>query len=137
MPMSEEGLREFLNQRRVAHLATINKDSSPQVTPVWFEYYDGLFVIPSFRDRLKVKNILRDNRVTLVIADEAGARVVIVRGRAQIREEGAAETAMRLALRYVGEEEAEAVAREYMLNGPTVAIEITPLRVTSWDHNER
>lgn len=137
MAMSEESFQEFLNECRVAHLATISKDSTPQVTPVWFQYRCGRFIIPTFMDRVKTRNILRDNRVTLVICDDPGARVVIVKGIAEVRENGAAETAMDIAVRYVGEEEAESVAWEYMLNGPTVAIEITPIKIISWNHHER
>ena len=36
-------------KRAIAELAVVLKDGSPQVSPVWFDYADGLIVINTAR----------------------------------------------------------------------------------------
>ncbi len=57
------------NKKAFANLGTLNRDGSPQVTPVWVDY-DGKHVrFNSARGRQKDKNIARDPRVSLAIQD--------------------------------------------------------------------
>jgi PPOX class probable F420-dependent enzyme len=52
-----------------AHVATLNADGSPQVTPVWIDF-DGTHVLfNTAKGRVKAKNLARDARVALSIAD--------------------------------------------------------------------
>jgi predicted pyridoxine 5'-phosphate oxidase superfamily flavin-nucleotide-binding protein len=37
MPQIADNVRDFLNERRFAVLATINKDGTPQQTVMWYE----------------------------------------------------------------------------------------------------
>ena len=47
----------FQEKKAFAHLATLMPDGSPQVTPVWFDYKDGLTRVNSAKGRVKSRNM--------------------------------------------------------------------------------
>src|SRR6266851_8584129 len=73
--------RDLFEKKAFAHLATLMKDGTPQVTPVWCDY-DGTFVrINSAKGRIKDKNMRRNRRVAFSITDPDNAyRFIAVRG---------------------------------------------------------
>jgi PPOX class probable F420-dependent enzyme len=93
-----------LQQKKAfAQLATLMADGSPQVTPVWFDYQNGKFIVNTARGRTKDRNMSRDGRVALDIADPDNPYVhLAVRGKVVRRtEEGADESIDRLAKKYL------------------------------------
>ncbi len=66
-----------------AWMTTLRRDGSPHTTPVWFVLVDETFWIASSTLNVKVKNILRDSRVSLAI-DGTGARPYVAEGRASV-----------------------------------------------------
>ncbi len=71
----------FLHEKVYAHVATLNKDGSPQVTPVWVDTDGEHILINSSLGRQKVLNMQRDARVALSIAPpEDPHRGIVVRG---------------------------------------------------------
>src|SRR5881397_1916085 len=61
--------RDLFEKKAFGHLATVMKDGSPQVTPVWCDY-DGTHVrINSAKGRIKDKNMRRNRHVALSIQD--------------------------------------------------------------------
>lgn len=85
-------------------LATLMKDGSPQLTPIWFNT-DGIYIlINSAVGRVKDRNIRRDGRVALVIIDPQDPyRYIQVRGKViEITTEGAMEHIDALAKKYRG-----------------------------------
>jgi len=99
-----ETFLDLLKKPTFAHLATIMKDGSPQVTPVWVDY-DGKHVrINSAKGRVKDKNMRRDPRVALSLHDpENPYRYLEVRGRVvEIREKDADDHIDKLAHKYLG-----------------------------------
>jgi PPOX class probable F420-dependent enzyme len=123
--LSEEG-RRLLEAPNLAHVATIMKDGSPQVSPVWVDY-DGQYVlINSAEGRQKVLNLRRDSRVALSVADpQSLARRVLIRGRVvEMTHEGAWESIDKLAKKYTGRESYGRRDGEQR-----VLIKIEPLRV--------
>jgi PPOX class probable F420-dependent enzyme len=86
-----DAFKEMLNKRGFAHLATLMKDGSPQVTPVWYDF-DGTHIrINSAKGRLKDKNMRRDKQVALSIQDPDNPyRYLAIRGNIDaITEDGA------------------------------------------------
>ena len=95
------------------HLATLNADGSPQASMVWVGVEGDELVIAALTDRLKMRNIRRDPRVSLTFesphSDVAGERgagglryYLAVKGTARITEGGAPELLQRLAHVYLG-----------------------------------
>jgi PPOX class probable F420-dependent enzyme len=102
-----DDLRRALTAGRLAHLATINPDGSPQVSVVWIGLDDDDIVIGHLGGGRKVANIARDPRVALTVEAEGAnpvgmANYLIVHGTAHLVEGGAPELLQRLAEVYVG-----------------------------------
>lgn len=51
-------------------IATVMKDGSPQLSPVWANLEDGHILVNTAERRLKHKNVLRDPRVAISVVDE-------------------------------------------------------------------
>ncbi len=88
----------------VAHLATINADGTPQVTPVWFAWDGTHILMNTAQGRVKDANMRRDPRVTLEISDpDSSYRYVQLRGRVvEITAEGGDAGIDALAKKYMG-----------------------------------
>ena len=59
----------LLNGKNLVFIATIMKDGSPQVSPVWANLEDEHIMVNTAEGRIKHKNVLRDPRVALSIVD--------------------------------------------------------------------
>ena len=122
-------LIEFCKKPLMAILATVYAKGAPQAVPVWYDFDGEHFIVTSVKSRVKVANVLRDNRVTLCVVDTSyHSRGVIVRGTAEIIEADAQEATRRLAIRYLGEEEGSKRADD-MAKQERVIIDITPERL--------
>jgi len=102
-----QSLRELIGKGPLAHLATLNRDGSPQVTVVWVGIEGEEFVIGHLATHQKVKNIRRDPRVALSLLGEKtnaqGLReYLVVYGNARVTEAGAVDLLHRLAPTYLG-----------------------------------
>ena len=99
-----ESHRDLLDKKAFGYVATIMKDGSPQVTPIWFDCVDGYIRINSAKGRVKDKNMRRDPNVAFSIADPDNPyRHLSIRGRVvEITEEGADDHIDQLAKTYMG-----------------------------------
>jgi len=95
---------DLLDKKAFAHLATLMRDGSPQVSPVWVLQRDGHVVINSAVGRMKDRNIVRDPRVGVSVTDPDNPyRSLMIRGRVVGREtEGADAEIDALAHKYMG-----------------------------------
>jgi PPOX class probable F420-dependent enzyme len=73
---------DLLHEKKaLAHLATLLPDGSPHVTPVWFDVCEGKIRVNIVRGRVKARNMLRDARVALSVADPDNPdRYIQIRG---------------------------------------------------------
>jgi len=88
--------------RAFAYLATLMKDGSPQVTPVWFNVDDQHILINTARGRTKDKNMSVRPQVSVLIQDpKRHLRYIQVRGRVvESTEEGGYEHINQLSHKY-------------------------------------
>jgi PPOX class probable F420-dependent enzyme len=94
---------DLFQKRAFANLATLNADGTPQVTPVWVDW-DGTHVwVNTARGRLKDRNLRRNPRVAISIADPDNPyRYLGIQGRvAKITEEGADAHIDKMAKKYL------------------------------------
>jgi len=89
-----------------AHLATVNVDGSPQVTPVWIDYDGTNVIVNTARGRVKAKNVAREPRVALSITDpENPYRYLGIRGRVvEVTENGGDAHIDKMAKKYLGKD---------------------------------
>src|ERR1041385_4569635 len=57
--LSDEQISLFTDGKHLGHLVTLMPDGSPQVSPVWVDYRDGLIWINSREGRGKPANVPR------------------------------------------------------------------------------
>lgn len=99
-----EPYRDLFQKKAFAHLATLNTDGTPQVTPVWVDF-DGTHVrFNSAKGRVKDRNLRQNPRVALAIMDPDNPyRYLRVSGRVvEITEQGADQHIDALAKKYLG-----------------------------------
>jgi PPOX class probable F420-dependent enzyme len=102
-----QSLHEVIAKGPHAHLTTLNRDGSPQVTVVWVGIENDEFVIGHLKEHQKVKNIRRDPRVALsILSDKTNAQglreYMVAYSNARITEGGAMPILQRLAKIYLG-----------------------------------
>jgi PPOX class probable F420-dependent enzyme len=98
---------DLLHQKRAfASLATVMPDGSPQVTPVWFDYTDGIIRVNTARGRVKARTLKTDAAVAMAIIDPDNPyHYVQIRGRVRrVTEQGAAAHIDSLAKKYLGQD---------------------------------
>jgi PPOX class probable F420-dependent enzyme len=100
----EQYLDLLTGKKAFAHLATLMKDGTPQVTPVWFDYTDGMIRVNTARGRVKDRNLKVGSPVALSIADPDNPyRYVQIRGKVvKETEQGADAHIDSLAKKYMG-----------------------------------
>lgn len=127
-------VREFLDERRFAVLATINESGVPQLTAMWYELQGDEVMMNTVAGRLKHRNLRRDPRVSLCVVD--GERYVTLYGRVTLLDEQARaqEDDQRLALRYDGPEKAAARAPVIALqHRVTIRLALTHVHARGFD----
>ncbi len=98
------GLLALLREPSLCFLATTMPDGSPQLTQTWVDTDGTHILVNSVRGHQKVRNIERDPRVALNIADpRTPSRYFAVRGQVlDVTTDGAEEHIEKLAQRYLG-----------------------------------
>lgn len=96
--------RELLTGKNFVHLATLNADGSPQVSPVWVDLDGDIILINTARGRVKEINLSRDPRAALSVHDQTDPySKASIRGRViEITETGASEHIDSLSRKYLG-----------------------------------
>jgi len=75
---------DLLSGKDIVFLATLMKDGSPQVTPVWADYQDGYILVNTAEGRIKHKNVLRDPRVAVsVVSKDNFLDMTSIRGKVE------------------------------------------------------
>ncbi len=95
---------DLMQQKKAfANLATVMPDGTPQVTPVWFDYRDGIVRVNTARGRVKARNMTEGAPVALAIMDPDNPyRYIQVRGRVRrATEQGADSHIDALAKKYM------------------------------------
>ena len=143
--MTDEEVREFLDQTKTIILCSTGKDGVPHPMPMWFALEDdGAVVMTTFAKSQKILNLKRDPRVSLLA--ESGEtyselRGVVLYGKAEIdaEVESVFGTLRQISVRMgtVRAEDTESV-REGLLASARkrCRIRIAPEKVVSWDHRK-
>ena len=142
--MSEEEVASFLVEHRIAICATNGSDGWPHLMPLWYVLRDGQLWSWTYAKSQKVRNIERDDRVTLEV--ETGheyqeLRGVMIRARCVLHRELAivAGVGQELAERYGGEDAAVGPEASEVFErqaAKRVALQFVPQSFATWDHRK-
>ena len=102
----EKYLDLVTQKKAFAHLATILSDGSPQVTPVWFDYRNGVIRVNTAKGRVKARTLRDGAKVAMSILDPDNAyRYIQIRGHvSRVSEDGADAHIDSLAMKYLGKD---------------------------------
>lgn len=121
---------DLFQKRAFGQLATVMRDGTPQVTPIWCDFDGTHVVFNSAKDRIKDKNIRRNPHVAISLQDPDNPyRYLGVRGEVvEITENGADAHIDSLSKKYLGQD-------KYPRRRPgeiRVIYKIRPDRVWTW-----
>ncbi len=58
-------VQELLAPSRIAMVATIRPDGTPQLTPNWYRFHGGRLTMSTTKQRVKYRNLSRDPRLVV------------------------------------------------------------------------
>jgi PPOX class probable F420-dependent enzyme len=139
--MSKKEIRRFLMQGTLTgKLATVKKDGSPHVVPIWFTLdhsnnnSNGDIIFTTNSMSVKAKNIRRDNRVSICIDDQTPTfSFVTVYGTAktqQYKPNELVKWATKIAGRYMGRKNAESYGKRNSAEGELL-VRVKPTRIVA------
>ncbi|MFB6155298.1 MAG: PPOX class F420-dependent oxidoreductase [Haloferacaceae archaeon] len=127
MPSIPADYRDLFEKQTFAHVATLQSDGAPHVTPVWIDYdeEENRLLVNTERGRQKHRNVERDSKVGVSMTDpENPYRHLSVVGVVdEVTTEGAREHIDELSRRYTGEDYQNEIQTERIL------LKIRPERV--------
>jgi len=127
--ITNPSIKNLFEDKNLAFVATLMKDGSPQITPTWIDILDNEILINTALGRVKQKNVTRDPRIGLSIADHNNPyHMVTIRGEVidQITGEMAETHIDKLAKKYLNKD-------KYPFKAPgekRVILKVKPTRVT-------
>lgn len=140
--MSDEEVDDFLRERQTMNIATFGPDGNIHLVAMWYGFIDGKPAFETFTKSQKVKNLLRDPRITVLVEDGdqyEELRGVELVGTAEVSDDP--ETVMTVARSVVERyfpvdkpEDLDAIAAG--LAHKRSAIVINADKVVSWDHHK-
>jgi PPOX class probable F420-dependent enzyme len=148
--MSKTQIRRFLNKGTfTGKLATVKKDGSSHVVPIWFvlDYRNnednlGNIYFTTFIGSVKAENIQRDNRISICIDDQTPLfSFVTIHGTAELypyKQKEVLKWATRIAKRYMGKKHSKAYGERNSGEG-AVLVRIKPTKIiaekdiTAWE----
>jgi PPOX class probable F420-dependent enzyme len=139
--MTDDEVATFIEQQRVANMATLGPDGTPHLVAMWYAVLDGDIWFETKARSQKAVNLRRDPRITCLM--EAGhtydqLRGVSIEGRGEIVEDPDRlfEVGISVWERYNGpySEEVRPLV-EFMLN-KRIAVRIQADRIRTWDHRK-
>ena len=101
--MSPE-VAKLIEDKNLAFVATLMKNDSPQITPVWIDLVDGIILVNTAKGRVKQRNVSRDPRVAISVVDRNNPyNMVTIRGNVvEQTTEGADMHIDKMAKKYLG-----------------------------------
>jgi PPOX class probable F420-dependent enzyme len=127
--LNDGAIRRLLKGKNFAFVSSLMKDGSPHVTPTWVDIDDGHVLVNTAIGRTKQRNLSRDNRIAMSIADHDNPYdMVTIRGKVidQITGRKADEHIDKLAKKYLGKD-------KYPYRTPEekrVILKIEPIKVS-------
>lgn len=138
--MNEEEIISLFDETIFARLATTNEDGTIHIAPVYFKYEDGQILIGTQDPSRKIRNIKRNNNVSVLIdVTDVPFRGALVYGTAELDYEDIIPKRIAIFQRRPWEpsrEDAEEYARKLTDKWKGVIVRVTPERVVTFDYSK-
>ena len=134
--MTDQDITQYLQASHIAVMATTSRHGTPHLTPNWYHYDGSVLTFVTRSDRLKYKNLQRDNRMSICIYDApAASNYVVLSGSVTIAEatNGGPEiwdSIRRVVERYVAATEVDDYIARWKTE-PRVLVTLTPERIST------
>jgi nitroimidazol reductase NimA-like FMN-containing flavoprotein (pyridoxamine 5'-phosphate oxidase superfamily) len=136
--MTEEELVAYFDQTLFARLGTMNEDGTIHMAPIYFNYEDGQILMATQEPSRKIRNIKRNNQVTVLIdTTDLPFKGVLIYGTAELDYEDVIAKRVAIFQRRPWQpspEDGEAYARKLAEKWPCAIIRVTPQRIVSFDY---
>ena len=135
--LTDEETESFLKQPNIARLCTTNEDGTIHVAPVWYRFDNGEILIGTQDVSRKVRNIRRNNRVTVEIdTNEWPFKGIMIYGKAELDYEDVAPKRVAINTVYMPQEQAVAFVKSVESQWKQVVIRVRPDRSLSYDYSK-
>ena len=128
---------EFLTRQKVLRLATVGKNKTPHIAPVWYRYSGKKFHIGTNTRTQKARNVMKNKKVSCCV--DVGINApdiygVLVQGNASLILENSKVKAIarKILLRYF--KTLESKSAKELLDDTDCIIEIVPEKFTVWNY---
>jgi nitroimidazol reductase NimA-like FMN-containing flavoprotein (pyridoxamine 5'-phosphate oxidase superfamily) len=135
--LTEDELVSFLDQAQFARLGTLNEDGTIHITPIFFKYKDGQILMATQDPSRKIRNIKRNNHVTVLIDKaEVPFKGALIYGTAELDYEDVIQKRIAIFEKRLSREDAETYARRLSKKWQCVIVRITPVHIASFDYSK-
>ncbi|MDQ1430709.1 MAG: hypothetical protein QOF40_1311 [Actinomycetota bacterium] len=139
--MSDEEIKQFLEESRTMSLASLNADGTIHLVAMWYGFLDGEIAFETKAKSQKVKNLRRNPTITCMVesgTDYNELRGVQIVGTAEIFEDRDRMLEMGKSVfeHNVGPYTDDMLPAVEMMLNKRVGIQVHPVRVASWDHTK-
>ena len=129
--MNQRDIAQFLAPSRIAVMATINRDGTPQLTPNWYHYDGTVLTFVTTKERVKYLNLQLDPRISICIyAAPLAADYVVIRGRAGLSDQDIWDQARTIIQRYEEPDKVEQHLEQWKMQ-PRMLVTVTPDRIST------
>lgn len=105
MPEMPDDAKALLDGANFAHVATLQEDGSPQVTPVWITRDGDVAMFNTAKGRVKHRNLVRDPRVAISVHDESNPYTYVqIQGTAELVDDADMTVINQLSNNYMGQD---------------------------------
>jgi len=134
-PLTEDEIFSFLKEQKTAKICSLNRDGTVHVTSLWYLYNDAEMIMLTPAATRKVRNLSRNNTVTVFVDDPETGRGVLIWGKAKLERKYSFRDSIALYEKYMPLRQAARFAREMstVAKGGAVMITIKPERIVSFD----
>ncbi len=140
--MTDSEVERFIDTHKSLQVGTIERDGSVHLSTLWFAVVDSRIVFETYTKSQKIKNLERDNRITVLLEDGTvyeKLRGVMIKGTARLVTDPAEVHPLALEVMKRNQpdipEDLLSKAAEHMASKRTAVI-VEPTRIVSWDHTK-
>jgi hypothetical protein len=133
--LSPDDLGDLFDQPLAAIVSMPKRDGTVFSRPIWHRWEAGRFVFQLPAGDRKIAMLERDDRLTLLLAENAlPYRGIEVRGRARMTRDGYHARGAEICRRYVEAYDPSAPVEAYLSLEPGVVVEVDADVVHAWDY---